>query len=81
MGQKGRGTGGRRDSAHLIRAVTSAVNVPVICGGGAGKAADLIAGAQAGASALAAAAILHYNKTDVPRLKAELRAGGLEVRA
>ena len=37
--------------------------------------------AQAGASALAAAAILHYNKTDVPRLKAELRAGGLEVRA
>ena len=65
----------------LIRAVTSAVNVPVICGGGAGKAADLIAGAQAGASALAAAAILHYNKTDVPRLKAELRAGGLEVRA
>ena len=66
---------------ELIRAVTSAVNVPVICGGGAGKAADLIAGAQAGASALAAAAILHYNKTDVPRLKAELRAGGLEVRA
>ena len=65
----------------LIRAVTSAVNVPVICGGGAGKAADLIDGAQAGASALAAAAILHYNKTDVPRLKAELRAGGLEVRA
>ena len=32
-------------------------------------------------TALAAAAILHYNKTDVPRLKAELRAGGLEVRA
>ena len=37
--------------------------------------------ANAGADAVACAAVLHYNKQTVPELKEEIRAGGVEVRA
>lgn len=64
----------------LIEAVSRAVRVPVICGGGAGSAADLAAAAKAGADAVAAAALLHYKKATVPALKAGLLAASVEVR-
>lgn len=64
----------------LIRAVTAAVDVPVICGGGVGCGDDLVQAARAGADAVACAAVLHYKKETVAQLKAELRAGGVEVR-
>ena len=65
---------------ELIRAVTAAVQVPVICGGGVGGADDILDAAAAGADAVACAAVLHYDKATVPELKAEIRAGGVEVR-
>ena len=60
--------------------MTAAVQVPVICGGGAGGADDILDAAAAGADAVACAAVLHYDKATVPELKAEIRAGGVEVR-
>ena len=60
---------------ELIEAVTKAVNVPVICGGG-----EIVDGAKAGADAVACAAVLHYKKETVQELKDEIRAGGVEVR-
>lgn len=64
----------------LIRAVTEAVDVPVICGGGVGCADDVIDAANAGAAAVSCAAVLHYKKTTVLELKEDIRAGGVEVR-
>ena len=65
---------------ELIKAVTSAVNVPVICGGGVGCGDDIVDAAQAGADAVACAAVLHYKKETVTELKEDIRAGGVEVR-
>ena len=65
---------------ELIKAVTSAVNVPVICGGGVGCGDDIVDAAQAGADAVACAAVLHYQKETVQELKDDIRAGGVEVR-
>lgn len=65
---------------ELIQAVTSAVHIPVICGGGAGCADDVADAARAGADAVACASILHYGNTTVPELKADIRAAGVEVR-
>ena len=61
---------------ELIEAVTKAVNVPVICGGGVGCGDDIVDGAKAGADAVACAAVLHYKKETVQELKDEIRAGG-----
>ena len=65
---------------ELIRAVTEAVSIPVVCGGGVGCAEDILDAARAGADAVACAAVLHYGKATVPELKQEIRAGGVEVR-
>ena len=65
---------------ELIQAVTSAVHIPVICGGGVGCGDDIVEAARAGADAVACAAVLHYEKETVPELKEEIRAGGVEVR-
>ena len=65
---------------ELIEAVTSAVHIPVICGGGVGCADDILDAARAGADAVACAAVLHYNKATVQELKEEICAGGVEVR-
>ena len=65
---------------ELIEAVTKAVNVPVICGGGVGCGDDIVDAANAGADAVACAAVLHYKKETVQELKDDIRAGGVEVR-
>ncbi|MEM9691760.1 MAG: imidazole glycerol phosphate synthase subunit HisF [Myxococcota bacterium] len=64
----------------LIRAVSEAVTSPVIASGGAASAAHLVEAAQAGASALLVASILHDGDTTVGDLKRELAGAGLEVR-
>ena len=48
--------------------------------GGASCAGDIAAAAKGGADAVAVGSILHYGKTDVPTLKSEVRALGVEVR-
>lgn len=65
---------------ELIRSVTRAVDVPVICGGGVGKPSDIIDAAKNGADAVACASILHYGKYSVQQLKAEIEKSDVEVR-
>ena len=64
----------------LINEVTKAVNVPVICGGGAGSPDDIVDAVHAGADAVACAAILHYGNYSVKEIKEELRKQNVGVR-
>jgi imidazole glycerol-phosphate synthase subunit HisF len=64
----------------LIASICDAVRVPVIASGGAANADHLVAAAEAGASALLVASILHDGDTTVADLKAALHAAGQEVR-
>lgn len=65
---------------ELIRQVTKAVNIPVICGGGVGYPDDIAEAANAGADAVACASILHYHKATVNELKSNIRSQGIETR-
>jgi cyclase len=65
----------------LLRAITGAVNVPVIASGGAGSCADLVAGVRdGGADAVLAASIFHFGEVGIGEAKAAMRAAGLPVR-
>jgi imidazole glycerol phosphate synthase glutamine amidotransferase subunit len=64
----------------LLRAITSAVRIPVIASGGAKTPDHLAAAVGAGASALLAASIFHDNETTVHAVKQALAAHGLSVR-
>ena len=64
----------------LIAAVSDAVRVPVVASGGAACAAHLVEAAEAGASALLVASILHDGDTTVAELKDALANAGQEVR-
>ena len=46
----------------------------------AGDKASFYAAVNAGADAVACAAVLHYKKETVTELKEDIRAGGVEVR-
>lgn len=65
----------------LLRAVTSAVRVPVIASGGAGTIDHLVAAiTEGGAAAVLAASIFHFGQTTVPEVKRALAARGVPVR-
>lgn len=51
---------GRGFDAELIGRISSAVSVPVIASGGAGRASDVVAAVTSGADAVALASVLHY---------------------
>ena len=66
---------------ELTRAVSDAVNVPVIASGGAGSVqhiADVLTLGRADAAL--AASIFHYGEIPIPVLKRELRARNIPVR-
>jgi cyclase len=66
----------------LTRAVTGAVDIPVIASGGVGSLADLVAGVRdGGADAVLAASIFHYGEFTIGQAKAAMAAAGIEVRA
>ncbi len=65
---------------RLTGAVAQAVGVPVIASGGAGKEEHFLEAFRAGAEAALAASVFHFGKIPIPRLKAYLRARGVEVR-
>ena len=65
---------------ELLRAVSAAVDVPVIASGGANSAQHMAEGLAAGASAVLAASIFHDHDTTVQQVKRELAALGQEVR-
>ncbi|MBO6783439.1 MAG: imidazole glycerol phosphate synthase subunit HisF [Alphaproteobacteria bacterium] len=65
----------------LVEAVANAVNIPVIALGGAGQPShfvDLLS--STGASAAAAANMLHYSEHSVAAIKSVLRNAGLDIR-
>ena len=65
----------------LTKAVTDAVDIPVIASGGVGSAAHLVDGIlKGGASAVLAASIFHFAETSVEAAKAEMKAAGIAVR-
>ena len=64
----------------LVEAVSKAVDIPVICCGGVGKPRDVAEAAKRGASAVAAASVLHYSKYTVEDIKKSLIDSGIEVR-
>lgn len=64
----------------LLRAVTSAIDIPVIASGGASTAAHMAEAFAAGADAVLAASVFHDGDTTVGELKHTLIAMGLEMR-
>lgn len=64
----------------LVRAVTSAIRVPVIASGGADTPAHMKDAFEAGADAVLAASIFHDGDRTVADVKAELAASGLPMR-
>jgi cyclase len=74
------GVKGGYDTA-LLRAVTSAVRVPVIASGGAGKASHLVdAVVEGGADAVLAASIFHFGEVTIHQAKTAMADAGLPVR-
>jgi cyclase len=65
---------------ELVRAISSAVDVPVIASGGAGEPRHLIEGFAAGADAVLCATIFHYGQYGIGQVKDELVAAGVPVR-
>jgi cyclase len=65
----------------LLRAVSSAVTVPVIASGGAGNAAHMVEAVKAGgADAVLAASIFHFGEVGIGEAKQALADAGLPVR-
>ena len=75
-----------RDGTHdgydleLVRAVSEAVEVPVIASGGAGEPAHLVDGLAAGADAVLCASIFHYGEYTIPQVREALSAAGVPLR-
>ena len=64
----------------LTRAISRAVDVPVIASGGAGEPRPPGRGLQAGADAALAASIFHYGTYRIAEVKAALTAAGIATR-
>jgi imidazole glycerol-phosphate synthase subunit HisF len=66
---------------ELLRAVSSAVRLPLIASGGAGSAQHMYEALTAGgADAALAASVFHFGELSVSGVKRDLSARGLEVR-
>ncbi|PTS82984.1 MULTISPECIES: imidazole glycerol phosphate synthase subunit HisF [unclassified Caulobacter] len=65
----------------LLKAVTGAVNVPVIASGGAGKTEHLVEAARDGhAAAVLAASIFHFGEISIGEAKRAMAEAGIPVR-
>ena len=64
----------------LTRAVSEAVEVPVIASGGAGELEHLVDAVNAGADAVLCASIFHYGRYRVRDAKAAMADAGVPVR-
>jgi cyclase len=65
----------------VTRAITDAVEIPVIASGGVGSLDHLVEGiTRGGADAVLAASIFHFGEFTVPQAKAHMAAAGIEVR-
>ncbi len=65
----------------LTHAVSSAVKIPVIASGGAGRAEHFVAAlTEGGAAAALAASLFHFRELSIAAVKAEIAAAGVPVR-
>ena len=65
----------------LLKAISSAVRVPVIASGGAGTIDHMYqALTEGGAEAMLAASVFHFGELSIASVKQELAARGLEIR-
>ena len=64
----------------LIQSVVQRVTIPVIASGGMGKIEDIASPVAAGASAVAFADILHYNRATLGEIRSYAIQSGIEVR-
>lgn len=65
---------------EMTKAVTDAVNIPVIASGGAGSIDDIYeVFTQTGAAGALAASIFHFKETSVSAVKAELKRRGVPL--
>lgn len=65
---------------ELISLVKKNISVPLIASGGAGKVSDFAPAVKAGADALLAASIFHFQEVSINQVKAELKAKSIEIR-
>jgi imidazole glycerol-phosphate synthase subunit HisF len=66
----------------LLKAITSAVRLPVIASGGAGTVEHMYqALTEGGAEAMLAASVFHFEELSIAAVKQELAARGLEMRS
>ena len=65
---------------ELIHEICSRIDVPVVASGGVGNAQHLVDGARAGADAVLAASIFHFNEVTIAEAKAVLQSDGIAVR-
>ena len=66
---------------ELTRAISDAVDIPVIASGGVGNLQDLVDGVVEGkADAVLAASIFHFGEYTIPEAKAYMAECGIEVR-
>jgi imidazole glycerol-phosphate synthase subunit HisF len=64
----------------LLRVATTAVSIPVIASGGAGRLEHLAEAFEAGAHGVLAATIFHFQGSSLPEARAYLRERGYPVR-
>jgi cyclase len=64
----------------LVRAISEAVDVPVIASGGAGEPGHLVDALGAGADAVLCASIFHYGQYTIPEVREALREAGVPMR-
>jgi cyclase len=65
---------------ELVRAISQAVEVPVIASGGVGGPEHMVGGFRAGADAALAASIFHYGEYTIPQVREALRSAGVAMR-
>jgi cyclase len=66
---------------EMIAAVRAAVEVPLIASGGAGSADDFPPAVAAGADAVLAASVFHFEAVRIREVKAAIEAAGYLVRS
>ena len=66
---------------ELVRLVRSAVTLPVIASGGAGRVEDFAPAVEAGADAVLAASVFHFGQLRIGQVKDALRERGHPVRS
>ncbi len=64
----------------MIKEVRDVVSIPLIASGGAGRAEDFVAAAQAGADAVLAASVFHFGALSIGEVKEAMRSAGIAVR-